>query len=367
MKILHLIQKPQLRGAEVFTAQLSTHLQKEGHDVVLVPVFSGNATLPFNGRVIPLNASQQKKYWDVKAWKNLATIIKTEKPDIIQSNAGDTLKYAVFSKLLYRWKQPIIFRNASTISLYIKSSIVKRLYRFIFRHTNRVISVSNASASDFGQLFPEAKGKIVTIPIGIEKEEAIDQKMFQNPFTGSQNAGPKLVHVGGFTFEKNHAGLLTIFEQVAKQLPLATLHLVGDGPLRSSIEALVQEKNLSDKVFFHGYQQQPLQWVQYADVLLLPSHIEGLPGVILEAFYCKTPVVAFDTGGIREIVKQDETGFLVEKGNEEAFATAVIQALQSEEKKYLIQNAYSLVTTHYMNTAIAKRFLNIYTDTLQTT
>jgi glycosyltransferase involved in cell wall biosynthesis len=365
LKILHLIQKPQLRGAEIFTSQLSTHLQNQGHEVILVSIFSGQAKLPFNGKIIALNGSQNKKYWDLKAWKDLASLIKNEKPDIVQANAGDTLKYAVFSKLLFSWKQPIVFRNASTISLYIKSAIVKRLYNFLFSHTSKIISVSNASATDFGNLFPACKTKIVTIPIGIEKDERIEKRMFQNPYNHIASNLYKLIHVGGFTFEKNHIGLLSIFEIITKQIPNATLHLIGDGPLREEIENTVQEKQLSHKVFFHGYQQDPLQWIQYADTLLLPSHIEGLPGVILEAFYCKTPVVAYDTGGIHEIVKQGETGYIIQKENENAFANMVIQAIsKSNDQIEMTQNAFALVTKQYMNAKIAKRFLNIYKETI---
>lgn len=361
MKVLHLIQKPQLRGAEIFTSQLAEHIIKIGHEAIVVSVFEGNAQLPFGGKHIKLNGKQKKKYFDLKGWKNLASIIKKEQPDIIQANAGDTLKYAVFSKLLFKWKQPIVFRNASTISLYIQSTFVKNLYRFLFGYTKKVISVSQASALDFGNLFPEYKHKIVTIPIGIETEEKIESKMFQNPFKSVETARPNLLHVGGFTFEKNHVGLLKIFDDVLKKIPSAQLHLVGDGPLRSEIEKLIKEKKLDGKVFLRGYQQNPLQWMQFADALLLPSHIEGLPGVLLEAFYCKTPVVAYDVGGIREIVINGETGFLVAKGDETSFAETVIQVIENKENsKRLSEKAYELVTTKYMNAEIAKAFLNIY-------
>lgn len=185
--------------------------------------------------------------------------------------------------------------------------------------------------------------------------------MFQNPFDDVQITRPILLHVGGFTFEKNHAGLLNIFSEVVKAIPSAQLHLVGDGPLRPEIERLVSQKKLNEKVIFHGYQQEPLQWIQFADALLLPSHIEGLPGVILEAFYCKTPVIAFNVGGIGEIVKDGETGYLTPKGNEALFAENVIQAIQNRENsEMLAEKAYKLVTREYMNAEVAKAFLNIY-------
>ncbi len=368
MKILHLIQKRQLRGAEVFTSQLSNQLNSLGHEAIIVPLFNGNAALPFEGKIIELKASASKKYWDVEAWKRLARIIDEEKPDIIQANAGDTLKYAQFSKIFFGWKQPIVFRNASTISLYIKGTFVKSLYRYLFNRTHKIISVSYNSANDFETLFPACKNKITVIPIGIEMDKAIEQKTSPNPFKNITGNGPVLIHVGGFSFEKNHKGLVAIFKRILRRFPKATLHLVGEGPLRKETEALIAGENLSGQVFFHGYQKEPLQWIQYADALLLPSIIEGLPGVILEAFYCRTPVVAFNTGGIKEIVISNETGYLVPLNDNEAFAEAVENLLSDSQKtNQLVENAYEMVMSQYTNTQVAKRFVDIYKKLTTTT
>ncbi|HVG14934.1 MAG TPA: glycosyltransferase [Chitinophagaceae bacterium] len=363
MKILQLVQKRQLRGAEVFTAQLSTHIDQSGHKAILVFLYPGSEELPFGGTMAQLDGNIKKRFRDISAWRKLAGIIKKEKPDVIQANAGDTLKYAVFSKIIFRWKQPIIFRNASTISLYIKSRSAIFWNRFFFGYVHTIISVSNASALDFGKLYPVFKEKIITIPIGIEpgKPDDKEPRCIVNDTQPSDTPGPVLIHVGGFTFEKNHVGLLSIFEIILQQRPDATLHLYGDGPLKGKIETLVAQKGLRSQVQFYGFQKNVLSEIRKADVLLLPSIIEGLPGVILEAFYCKTPVVAYDVGGISEVLINDETGRLTRKGDEQAFANSVLEALSNgEQNNYMVENAFSLVTTHYLNTHIASRFMNVY-------
>jgi L-malate glycosyltransferase len=359
VKILHLVQKPQLRGAEMFASQLASHMNQQGHEAILVFVFPGNAPLPFTGKMLHLDGNAKSRLWDIKAWRKLAQIIKEEKPDIIQANAGDTLKYAVFSKILFRWKQPLVFRNASTISLYIKSTPAKLWNGFLFRFAQKVISVSNVSATDFGSLFPKFKNRVTTIPGGIETGE------IKNGSATSHSNGLVLMHVGGFTFEKNHIRLIHIFENVLKKNPAASLHLAGNGPLKEQVEEVVRQKGLTDKVVFYGFRNDALQLIQGADVLLLPSIIEGLPGVILEAFYCKTPVVAYDVGGIKEILKNDETGRLVPKGNEELFANEVLAATaDTTTNQQLVENAYKLVTTQYLNSSIAKRFIDAYQSVL---
>src|SRR4051812_46062486 len=109
MRILHLIQKQQLRGIEVFAAQLSTHLVNAGNEVMIVSLYGGTGTLPFSGKILSLDGDIKKKFFDWNAWKRLSKIIKDFKPDVVQANAADTLKYAVFSKKLFGWNQPVIF------------------------------------------------------------------------------------------------------------------------------------------------------------------------------------------------------------------------------------------------------------------
>ncbi len=361
MKILLLIQRPQMRGAEVFAAQLASHIISCGHEAILVYLFNGRASLPFSGKCYHLDGSPGKRFYDYTAWKKLASIIKYEQPDIIQANAGDTLKYAVFSKIFFGWKEQIIFRNASTISLYIHSRIAKWWNKFQFSFVRKIISVSERSATDFSNLFPDQQHKIVVIPGGVE----INGFYPTVPVKKSESSSRKitLLHIGGFTFEKNHAGLLRIFEIIFEKNPNVRLHLLGDGPLKKDIEQLVELKQLRNYIKFHATRESAERFIKNANALLLPSIIEGLPAVILESFYYKTPVIAYDVGGISEILKKNITGFLIPSGDEKSFADAVINCIR-ERPQQIINNAYRLVCTTHDNNKITTAFLTTYQSLL---
>jgi hypothetical protein len=160
LKILQLIQKPQLRGAEMFACQLANHLVEAGNQGLLISLLPGTAELPFKGKHIKLERPLTKRFFDWQGWKQLAWEIKSFQPNVVQANAGDTLKYAVLSKLFFRWKAPIVFRNASIISRYIKSPMVKWWNAWLFNHVDFVVSVTEESRRDFLKLFPFIQGSI---------------------------------------------------------------------------------------------------------------------------------------------------------------------------------------------------------------
>jgi glycosyltransferase involved in cell wall biosynthesis len=360
MKIIQLIQKKQMRGAEVFASQLSSHLMELGHEVLIIALLDGKDQLPFKGEIICLNADFKKKLFDIPTWKKLADIIKIFKPDIIQANAGDTLKYAVFSKLLFRWKQPLIFRNASMASRYTKTFFSKIFMRFLYSKANHIASVSSITKKDLVDCFAISKKKITTIPVGIEIKPL-------NKIAVFNNSKINLIHVGGFSFEKNHEGLLSIFKMLLLKNNQLKLWMLGEGPLRNKIQKMVIELQLENHVEFLGFVNNPMDYIHSGDVLLLPSIIEGLPGVILESFYCETPVVAYNVGGISELITNHKTGMLIEAGNESQFAEAIIEFLSVEAhaKNDMVKLAYEKVMADYTNKKIALNFLSMYLSFIQ--
>jgi len=355
VRILQIIQKKQLRGAEVFASQLSQHLVGLGHTVRIVSLLDGDAQLPFAEEIVPLSVRLKKRFSDRQGWKRLAEEVASFQPDVVQANAGDTLKYAILSKTFYRWKAPVIFRNASMVSAYIKSPVIRRFNGFLVGRVAHIASVSKASSADMVKLFPQAAGKISVIPGGIEERTVS---------TIPREVGyAYLVHVGGFSFEKNHRGLLRIFRDVLAQRKNVKLWLVGDGPLRNEVEAYATELGVAQATYFLGYQSHALDYIASADALLLPSVIEGLPGVVLEAFYTRTPVVANDVGGISELVENEKTGWLIAKDDEANFAKAVLQVL--DERSYALElasRAHARVRENYMNKTSAEKFVQVYTQ-----
>jgi glycosyltransferase EpsF len=135
---------------------------------------------------------------------------------------------------------------------------------------------------------------------------------------------PIIVHVGRFVEQKNHFGLLRIFELTRRQIPDAKLLLIGGGRLRPAVEAMAQELGLSECVRFLGYQEDPAAILRQCDLLLFPSWFEGLPMTALEASAAAIPIVASDVPGISETVQDGVTGLLRDPHDIQGMADAVL-------------------------------------------
>src|SRR5690606_37635662 len=173
-----------------------------------------------------------------------------------------------------------------------------------------VISVSEECEKDFIHTFDFPEDKIRTIEIGVEEQNLGG---IPSDLKDIYKTGPVLVHIGGFVPEKNHSGLMKIFNGVLEQFPRAQLLLLGKGRLQGKIRDKVYKLGIGKNVHFLDYRNDVLNILTNSDAFVLPSLIEGLPAVILEAMYSGTPVVAYNVGGIGEVVIPGKTGWLVEK------------------------------------------------------
>ncbi len=173
-----------------------------------------------------------------------------------------------------------------------------------------------------------------------------------------------LVHTSNFRQVKRVTDTIRILEQVIKEVP-AKLLLVGDGPDRSECERLCRQLNLCDHVKFLGKQDGLVEILDSSDVFLIPSQSESFGLAALEAMSCGLPVVSSSVGGLPELVKHNETGFIAEIGDIERMAKYTVDLLTNKRKYELFsQNARNRAVNKFDRSKIVPMYENIYKKVL---
>ena len=217
----------------------------------------------------------------------------------------------------------VVKLHGSDINIIAKIPGPRRLSAWALPKANKVVAVSRALADEVAALgVPRDKIAIVM--------NGVDASLFHPRDRAAARAelglppGPLALYVGNLKVEKGVLDLAAAWKIAAEATPGATLAIIGGGPAKAELEAAIGER-----VMLLG--PQPLAkiptWMAACDVLVLPSHAEGTPNVVLEALACGRRVVATDVGGIPDLITNETLGQLVPLRDPKALAVALAHAL----------------------------------------
>ena len=144
-----------------------------------------------------------------------------------------------------------------------------------------------------------------------------------------------MIAAGRLVAKKGFDVLLDAFREVRRRCD-AGLVILGEGPLRSALEAKASALGLADAVALPGFQKNPSAWFARADLFVLSSFAEGMPNAMLQAMASGCPVVATDCpSGPREILEDGRWGTLVPPGDVGALADAIMNGLRAPSPRSL--------------------------------
>ncbi len=169
-----------------------------------------------------------------------------------------------------------------------------------------------------------------------------------------------LVHTSNFRVVKRVTDTIKIFEKIHDKIP-SKLILVGDGPDRSECERLCRKIGLCDKVKFLGKQDGLVEILTSSDIFLIPSQSESFGLAALEAMACGLPVVSSSVGGLPELIRHNETGFIAEIGDIDRMAKYTLELLMNERKyKMFSDNARSRAVDVFEKSRVVPMYENYY-------
>lgn len=139
-----------------------------------------------------------------------------------------------------------------------------------------------------------------------------------------------IVMVAAFKAQKRHLVALSVCEKVLKEHSNVMFIFLGDGPERDQFMKLIHEKRIDQHIRAPGYVQNVDDYYAVSDLSILTSHNEGFGYVVLEAMKYALPVCVFNTGAPAEVVRNGDTGFVIQDGDIDAFS-AVVEGLVEDE------------------------------------
>ena len=233
----------------------------------------------------------------------------------------------------------VYLREASTPSGVLReykdprTRAVMELAKVFFRRANGVVAVSGGVANDVHAYLNVPTEKIhliynpvVTPQLAQLAREPVEHRFFRTP-------GPTIVSAGRLGAEKDFPTLIRAFHRLRALRPEfaeAKLLILGEGGERARLERLAAQLGLGDSIDLPGFVPNPLPYMAGASVYALSSAREGLPGSLIQAMACGTPVVSTDCpSGPSEVLDQGRYGPLVSVGDQEALASAIARALRS--------------------------------------
>lgn len=204
----------------------------------------------------------------------------------------------------------------------------KKILRKLNHKTNLIIAVSSAVKDYLIQTKMAPKDRVITIPNAINTEKLKNQRTKEPRKIKHSNHPPKLGSVGNLNPQKGYKYLIRAMKLIVEDYPHATLEIIGDGPDKKSLQALIKELKLEHNVTLMGRKSDPLGFVEKWDVFILSSIAETFGIVLLEAMSVGVPIVATKVGGVKDVVEDGKSGMLIPVKNPKEIAQTVDELLR---------------------------------------
>jgi len=364
MKITHIIDSNGMYGAEVMLLNLMEEQAKLGHEPVLLSIEGsevGGFSLAGEAAKKGLKAVklEVRKGFSIEGIRSIIKISKENNTDIIHSHGykGNILIGAVprfIRKIpaistIHGWTA---VTRLSKIWLYtiLDKFFLKRLEAIVFVNPLNTIHIRHSSAFCVENGIPSIK---------CDPDSIVSDDQYLYKFKEKD-----IYCIGCISRLSEEKGIGILIDSVValnKRGIDFRLVIIGDGELYQELRAKVSKLGIENNVCFTGYRKYAYNYLPLFDVFVLPSLTEGLPITILEAMQAKVPIIATRVGAIPGVLDSGNSGMIVEPGNIDALANALINVWECpEEAKNRASKASIDVSRRYSSDRMAEDYIKIY-------
>jgi glycosyltransferase involved in cell wall biosynthesis len=335
MKLLIILPSIQRGGAEEYTLKIAQAALQAGWQIdTAFPQTPDTASLiaDFRQQNIdyhPLNIADQGKGKLASIKAGLLRLLRTQKllsqlqPDVVLLNLP--AHHLGFISLgvcgLLQIPTAVVFHLIPFSASFSKSKL--RAYHWAKARNQQWVTISQYNCQRLAEEFSLPSQEFRCIYNGIKQETSISfnaetKQQLRSQIRqelGLEANSQILLTVARLHPQKGHDYLIPIMPAIIARFPDVQFAWVGDGEYQANLNHQLQEYQVKERVIFLGYRQDIPNLLAAADLFLFPSYQEGLPFAVLEAMIYGLPIVASDTGGIPEMIVNEEHGLLFRTGD----------------------------------------------------
>lgn len=357
-KILHLDTERSWRGGERQLSFLLEYMNKKKfkHFVACRPGTAMEKKAKEMGAVVlPLSPFAEVDPFSVV---KIRRFIKNERIDLVHAHTSHTVGLGALS--LFRVDVPFVahrrvdFRTGRDIYSAYK-----------YKRADRIVAVSGA-IKDVLTNDGFERDKISVIYSGVDLTQYDKIKKLD---LRSKYGIPESCIIAGMVTalapHKDIFNFLGAFSFAVKSGSDLYGFIVGEGKLRSELEAKRNELGLKDRVVFTGFKDNPLEWLAGFDIFVISSYLEGLGTTVLDAMGLGMPVAATRAGGIPEMIEDEKTGLLAAPGNEEALGQVIKRMAEDKSLRERLSNAAVERVKHFSIKNTVKLTEDLYKELIR--
>jgi glycosyltransferase involved in cell wall biosynthesis len=374
MKILFLVTKAELGGAQISVLNLAREMNNQGHDIT-VAFGEGNflygELAKDDIKYIKLN-NLYRSHNPLKTIKfilEFKKILDKEQFDCLHINSSNALAGALSAKLTKnKLKTIFTFRGLSLVDAnYNKNKILSFLYKLYFKFfllfVDEAVFVSQSNYEYALKIKLIKKASVIHNGIDPEIEFYSHQKSLkllskhlQQDFTDKFIIGS----IGRHCYAKNYEFLIKVFPAILKINPFAVCVIIGSlGEETRKYEKLIQKYKSQNKIFLTGELNNAGLYIPAFNLFTLVSRYEGMPITIIEALFAGVPVLSSQVGGISEMLSED-TKQLFELNNQNDFLKKFISLSQNAKTRREIKKNNLILAENFDIKKTVKGYLRVY-------
>jgi glycosyltransferase involved in cell wall biosynthesis len=242
--------------------------------------------------------------------------------------------------------------HGSDVRIALQNGLARTVLRRILSNSSAVTTVSSWLASQVKVMAPDTHPIVSPMPVATH--------LFS---PGGARHKNRLLFVGRLNAQK---GIGQLLDAVAAMQTGAELDVVGDGTDREALLSHARSLGIADRVYWHGALPQPrlVEFYRQATALVVPSRDEGFGLVAVEAQLCETPVVAFASGGLIDIMEDGVTGYLIHPSDTASFATSLDDVVTSEQRHEIGRAGRQSALAKFSPESVARRYRKLYDSVL---